>query len=434
MLAALLAASPVQAQKYRFPGGDADYASFYPTAYKDHVGKDWNCGSFQYSGHNGTDFGGGSWTGMVEGRDIVAAAVGVVTATHDGEFDQCTTVDCPGGGGLGNFVQLVHPDGKTTVYGHLKKGSVAVAAGQFVQCGTLLGQMGSSGHSSGPHLHFGVKSMAGVWQDPFDGPCASPPSFWVEQGEYKKLPSATCDGPPPACEPIELISCGAVVQARNDAAGSTTQHGHYGCGLEWVYSGPEIGYRFVTDKSEPVTVGLTNLTGDLSVHVLESESCDGSGCIGYSDNSKLENEELVFQAQAGKSYVIMLDGFEKAVSDFRLTISCAGAIPGAGDAGVDAPAEGAAPLDATAGPDAEDASAADGADGGGAQAEAAADAAHDEPMSDEGAAGSAPAWDGASDPAGCGCAAVGQRATRWPSALALLAALYPWRRRRTSNR
>ena len=73
-LFALLWALPASAQNYRFPTTAADYASYYPTAYKDEGGQDWNCGSIFYSGHGGSDFGGGSWAGMDEGRDIVAAA------------------------------------------------------------------------------------------------------------------------------------------------------------------------------------------------------------------------------------------------------------------------------------------------------------------------------------------------------------------------
>ncbi len=55
------------AQDYRAPFGDADYGYFYPTAYYDHSGADWACGSIRYSGHRGSDFGGGSWSGMEAG-------------------------------------------------------------------------------------------------------------------------------------------------------------------------------------------------------------------------------------------------------------------------------------------------------------------------------------------------------------------------------
>ena len=180
-------------QDYRAPFGDADYGYFYPTAYYDHSGYDWNCGSIRYSGHRGSDYGGGSWSGMDAGRDIVAAADGVVYATNDGEYDECSSGACSGGSGYGNYVILSHDDGKKTYYAHLKKWSVTVSAGQTVSCGDKLGEMGSSGYSTGPHLHFESRTAAGSQVDPFDGTCSSPPSYWVSQGSHGGLPSTTCD-------------------------------------------------------------------------------------------------------------------------------------------------------------------------------------------------------------------------------------------------
>ena len=322
-----LAASDAHAQNYRFPTSADDYTSYYPTAYFDHAGVDWNCGSIRYDGHRGSDFGGGSWAGMDAGRDVVAAAAGVVTATHDGEFDQCSTGDCPGGGGYGNNVWITHPDGKSTLYGHLKNGSVAVAPGDFVACGDYLGLMGSSGHSTGPHLHFGVWSIDSVFQDPFWGSCSSAPSYWVEQGAYDELPGLVCDAPPPACAPVELLSCGAHVAAESDGPGSTQAHGYYGCGLEFVYSGPELAWRFATDLDEPVTVTVTGLSADLDLSVLDSDACDASDCIATSTNSAGSDETTTFQASAGHTYVVVLDGYQGAASSLELTIDCNGQLP-----------------------------------------------------------------------------------------------------------
>ena len=162
-LALLLGAAPAAAwaQSYRFPASDAHYGYFYPTAYVDEGGSDWNCGSIYYGGHQGSDFGIGSWSGMDEGRAVVAAADGVVIATNDGEFDRCETADC----GEANYVILEHADGRRTWYWHLKQWTVAVSAGQVVTCGTHLGYAGSSGNSTGPHLHFEVREASGGMGD-----------------------------------------------------------------------------------------------------------------------------------------------------------------------------------------------------------------------------------------------------------------------------
>lgn len=196
--AALLPAGVDAAPNHRFaldPGGK------YPTAYYDLGGlKDWNCGDHTYGGHTGSDFGVGSWPGM--GSPIYASAEGTVIDTHDGEWDQCTSGKCAGA----NFVKLSHADGKITLFTHMQTGSVAVGKNAHVWCGQKLGGVGSSGPSTGPHLHFAINAGGG-YDDPFTGPCGGPLTWWTSQGAYKGLPSTACDGgekpPPPTKGTVE---------------------------------------------------------------------------------------------------------------------------------------------------------------------------------------------------------------------------------------
>ncbi|MBS1679793.1 MAG: peptidoglycan DD-metalloendopeptidase family protein [Actinobacteria bacterium] len=58
-------------------------------------------------------------------------------------------------GGYGNLVVVGHRLGYTTWYAHLS--AIATAAGQAVEGGTIVGYVGSTGHSTGPHLHFEVR-------------------------------------------------------------------------------------------------------------------------------------------------------------------------------------------------------------------------------------------------------------------------------------
>lgn len=59
------------------------------------------------------------------------------------------------GGGYGNYVLVRHFNGLETLYGHLS--DIQCSIGQIVQAGDLLGKGGSTGRSTGPHLHFEVR-------------------------------------------------------------------------------------------------------------------------------------------------------------------------------------------------------------------------------------------------------------------------------------
>lgn len=78
----------------------------------------------------------------VYGACIVSAGAGtVILANTDGR-----------GGGYGNYVVVDHGNGISTLYGHMS--SVAVSTGQKVTAGQPLGNVGNTGFSTGPHLHF----------------------------------------------------------------------------------------------------------------------------------------------------------------------------------------------------------------------------------------------------------------------------------------
>ncbi|MFD2245025.1 peptidoglycan DD-metalloendopeptidase family protein [Pontibacter ruber] len=70
-------------------------------------------------------------------------------------FDGVVRINKWDGGGYGNYIVVRHYNGLETLYGHMSK---AIAqSGQFVKAGELLGLGGSTGRSSGPHLHYEVR-------------------------------------------------------------------------------------------------------------------------------------------------------------------------------------------------------------------------------------------------------------------------------------
>ena len=60
----------------------------------------------------------------------------------------------------GNHVVIDHGNGEYSLYAHLKPGSILVKPGNRVTAGTVLAQLGSSGNSTEPHLHFQVCDAA----------------------------------------------------------------------------------------------------------------------------------------------------------------------------------------------------------------------------------------------------------------------------------
>jgi len=85
--------------------------------------------------HRGVDFAG------KPGADIIAVASGVVVRAERAA-------------GYGNFVEIRHADGYSTLYAHNKKN--LVSAGEVVNKGQTIALLGSTGRSSGPHVHFEV--------------------------------------------------------------------------------------------------------------------------------------------------------------------------------------------------------------------------------------------------------------------------------------
>ncbi|HQK92642.1 MAG TPA: peptidoglycan DD-metalloendopeptidase family protein [Armatimonadota bacterium] len=78
------------------------------------------------------------------GTDVAAAGSGVVCKAAYGY-----------NGGYGNMVVVNHGNGRATLYAHLS--SISVRVGQTVTAGQKLGEVGSTGRSTGPHLHFEVR-------------------------------------------------------------------------------------------------------------------------------------------------------------------------------------------------------------------------------------------------------------------------------------
>lgn len=89
----------------------------------------------------------------IHGAAVVAADSGTVSYTNTSCIhDWGKYASCGCGGGYGNYVWINHGNGKETIYAHLCR--VAVSPGQYVTKGQVIGYVGSTGYSTGDHLHF----------------------------------------------------------------------------------------------------------------------------------------------------------------------------------------------------------------------------------------------------------------------------------------
>lgn len=100
--------------------------------------------------HGAVDFGAGG----VNGMPVYAVADGIVVTT------QALTTS------YGNYIILYHPSSNLyTLYAHGQSGSISVSVGQNVKQGQQIMRVGSTGNSTGPHLHFEVRTSPGYYSN-----------------------------------------------------------------------------------------------------------------------------------------------------------------------------------------------------------------------------------------------------------------------------
>jgi lipoprotein NlpD len=95
-----------------------------------------------------------------EGIDIAGASGTPILAAASGEVIKASWDDW----GLGNSIVIRHPNGSITVYGHNRR--LLVTKGQQVNQGQVIAEMGSTGNSTAPHLHFEVHPDGRLAIDP----------------------------------------------------------------------------------------------------------------------------------------------------------------------------------------------------------------------------------------------------------------------------
>jgi len=189
-----------------------------------------------YDGHDGWDLG-------LYYEQVVAAADGTVTYA-DWSTPGCATCS------FGQGVRIDHGNGFDTLYGHLWR--IDVSRGQRVSRGQVIGISGTTGASTGEHLHFGVYRHA-TWTpvDPFgwSGPGRDP---WPEDAGNLWL-NGTAKSPV-----ISLPKVAAKAEAAGDAGTDVA--------VSWSSPGPGVTYEVTQYRDDEL--GTTLLAGSTATSAL----------------------------------------------------------------------------------------------------------------------------------------------------------------------
>ena len=102
----------------------------------------------------------------IDGADVCAVRDGIVISVNNScEHNYGKEGSCGCGDGFGHYVIISHDGTYSTIYAHMAHTTVSV--GDYVQQGQKIGIVGSTGWSTGPHLHFEFR-IDGVDSNPLD--------------------------------------------------------------------------------------------------------------------------------------------------------------------------------------------------------------------------------------------------------------------------
>lgn len=132
------------------------------------------------------------------GVDFAAPTGTPIMATGDG-----VVIYASWKGDLGNLVEIRHPNGWVTRYGHMSRFEAGIRVGTRVRQGQIIGRVGMTGLATGPHCHYEMVRPGGQWVDPLSIPLppgdpvpASALGRWAMESQGRLMLLETLPGPP----------------------------------------------------------------------------------------------------------------------------------------------------------------------------------------------------------------------------------------------
>ncbi|NTV70135.1 MAG: M23 family metallopeptidase [Azonexaceae bacterium] len=154
---------------------------------------------------------------MPEGTPVLAAREGTVIYT---EANQVYGAQVPDMMGKANEVRIQHIDGTFAVYAYLSHGGVYVYPGQRVAAGQQIGLAGSTGYSSGPHLHFAVQAVRKTYDKietvslPFQFYVGNPPVAFAPQFNLLAKADYSAPGVIPGTDPTQVARSSQTIRSQ----------------------------------------------------------------------------------------------------------------------------------------------------------------------------------------------------------------------------
>ena len=270
-----------------------------------------------------------------KGIDLVAQENKTVVSVSNG-----TVVRSQFQSGYGNYVWVANEDGKGCIYAHLSQAYVKV--GDKVHPKTPIGLMGSTGHSTGPHLHFGVSTSTDY------STTHTKDSYWINPFEYlgvspydRSIKGKTYDGGESLVGGTAVIDSNGTVNISSiDILSSVVASGEYyevadikGTISDWLYG---RNYRVLVSLDDGTAFDVSEVRCTFDIPKTQFRQGDKATVTLYNLSPDTENkiiqsgQKVIIEAgYNGSFYGVIFAGYliqpirskENGV-DYKLTLIC----------------------------------------------------------------------------------------------------------------